>query len=331
MQPSQTVPSKPVPQLPSNTSESTSTELATKSAALPQPTKAVSAPAVVAGTGVVRTTAAALPKKISWREELSRLQSLQETDSRAKCYRALVYGASGTGKSTSLRTAKLPLLVHSFDPGGAKALSDLIVAGDAFVDTEFENEDPKDPKAFRAWDVKFAALRDSDIFSQVGTFVIDSATTWAQCALYEILRMAKRVGGVPQQNDWYPQMNLLELAIRQMLTLPCDVILIAHDAADKDEVTGRITRGPLFTGKLTKRIPILFDEMYYTVVKQTAKGPEYMWQTAADSTNEAKSRLAAMAKRRGQVIEQFVPQNFKELIKKAGLPAEDKKVDLCAE
>lgn len=257
-------------------------------------------------------------------EEVARLNQAYKEDARNQSYKALVYGPSGSGKTFSCRTARLPLMVHSFDPGGSKVLSDLVAEGRALINTSFESENPKDPKAFAAWDDHIDALVKMKAFDNIGTLVIDSVTTFSQCAMYAILKKVGRQGQVPHQQDWYPAMNLVELAVRKLFTLPCDVILLAHDAADKDEISGSITRAPLFVGKLTTRIPVLFDEVYYSYANNTSKGTEYLWQLKKDRQNVAKSRLTALATRRKQVIEGVMPQDFKAIIGKAGYSTEDK-------
>lgn len=258
-------------------------------------------------------------KKLDLTTELSRMRGLYEADARNTSFKAIVYGPSGSGKTTSLKTARFPLLVHSFDPGGTQVLRPLVDEGKAMLNTTFEVDNPKAPSAFRNWDIEFDNLERGGFFEHVGTYVIDSLTTWAQCALYEILKRAGRAGSVPQQNDWYPQMILLEAAMRKLLSLPCDVILIGHDDVSKDEQSGKIFRGLLITGKLTKRIPILFDELYFANVKETSKGAEYQFMTKDNGSINAKTRLG----NKGE-LDQYVPQDFKAILAKVGRSTADK-------
>lgn len=232
----------------------------------------------------------------------------------------LIYGPSGSGKTYSLRTARKPLFVNSFDPGGSIALADLVEKGEAIVVTAYEKEDAEKPTAFAKWDSDFDRFESSGIFSQVGTYVIDSATTWGQAALNEVMKRAKRAGGVPQQNDWYPQMVLMEAALRRIMSLPCDVVFICHDDILKDEILGRVIRSPMLTGKAKKRIPLLFSEIYYADVRRSSKGTEYIWQISKDSTNEARSRLRAGAV---EQVGDLEPQDFQALMKKFGHSYED--------
>lgn len=239
----------------------------------------------------------------------------ENTSASAKYNRVLIYGGTGAGKTYSLQTFRLPLWVDSFDPGGSVCLSNFVQTGKAVVRSTYEGDNWDRPTAFENWDRAFTKDVTSGIFSQVGTYCLDSATTWAQTAMNIVLSKAGRSGGVPQQNDWYPQMILIEKSMRRIMDLPCDVVFICHDDAVKDELTGGLSRLPLLTGKLSKRIPLLFREMYYACTKRTSKGIEYMWQTQADSQTAARSRNAAIAKIK---IEMNEPSNFRELAKKWG-------------
>lgn len=229
----------------------------------------------------------------------------------------LIYGPSGSGKTYSLRTAKTPIWIDSFDPGGSIALADMVKDGRAIVISEYENEDAKKPTAFKLWDENFDKLEKGKVFERVGTYVLDSATTWAQAILNEVMRRAARAGGVPQQNDWYPQMVIMEAAIKRIMSLPCDVVFICHDDILKDEITGKVIRSPLLTGKARKRIPLLFSEIYYASVNRTPRGSEYVWQMRKDSTNDARSRMAGSP---GIKVDDFEPQNFGALMKKFKKP-----------
>lgn len=248
------------------------------------------------------------------------LEALQKRQVRPDKYlRTLVYGQSGTGKTFSLRTARKPLFVDSFDPGGSVVLADLIDRGEAIVRTEFEIEDPKRPSAFQKWDSSLDEIEKSGLMQRFGTYVLDSATTWGQACLNLVLAKAGRAGGTPQQNDWYPQMNLMEAGIRRIFSFPCDIIFICHNDTQKDEIIGKITRAPMLTGKSKTRIPLLFSEVYYSDVRRTSKGSEYVWQLQADNTNQAKSRLCGLARKNLD----FVPQNYKALMQALGRPYDD--------
>lgn len=253
------------------------------------------------------------------REELRNMYDA----SHAKKVNFLLYGGVGVGKTTmAVETAPKPVLLHSFDPGGSDSIDPaLIASGEVLVDNRYEIEDPKNPKAFALWDQEFHKLVNGGFFSRNGaawvnsikTFVLDSATTWASAAMYTVLKRAGRTAGVPQQNDYLPTMTMLENALKVVLSLPCHVVFICHEKADKDEITGKIHGAPLLTGKLTQRIPLMFNEIYHLVTKESSKGTEFLAQTQGDSTFSARTRMG----RRG-LFDKFERPDIEYLLKKAG-------------
>lgn len=257
------------------------------------------------------------------KKTITELQNLYANSPGAGKTNFILYGDMGTGKTTmAVETCRKPCLLHSFDPGGADSVDPkLISSGAVIVDNRFEQDDPKNPKAFALWDKEFERLLHGEFFSHIGTFVLDSATTWSSAAMYAVLKRAGRTAGVPQQNDYLPQMTMIENAVKVICSLPCDVVLTAHQKADKDEVTGKISAAPLLTGKLTQRIPLLFNEIYHLGAKETSKGTSYHAQTQACSTYMARTRLG----RRG-TFEKFETPDIKYLLKKGGKPYEDLKL-----
>jgi GTPase SAR1 family protein len=253
------------------------------------------------------------------KKELSDIQTLYNNSPNTQALKLLLYGPMGSGKTNLLRTARQPVLLHSFDPGGTKTVRDEIKAGQIIADTRYEVEDPMNPTAFQAWDNEYHRLKNGGVFNKIGTFAIDSGTTWSSAAMNVILKRAGRPGSTPQQNDYLPTMVLLENAIKDMTSLPCDVILICHEDTDKDEASGRLYVGPLFIGKLKYRIPILFDEVYYATTKETSSGVNYFLLTRSTGLYKARTRLG-----KGGLFETYEVQDIKALLKKAGYSTEDK-------
>ena len=251
--------------------------------------------------------------------EVEKLRSMYTSDPRSKTFNAVVYGGLGTGKTSLIRTARKPVLVHSFDPGGTKVLRDEIADGSILADTRFENEDPRNPTAFKLFDDEYHRLRSGKFFDHLGTYVIDSVTTWGQCAMNAVLKKAGRAGGTPQQNDWMPQMMMMENAMRDFVSLPCDCILIGHDDVTKDEASGRMFVGLMITGKLSRRVPLLFDEIYCALTKETSKGIEYQLLTRATGMYQARSRLG-----KGGELETYEKPDIKHILAKVGMDTDDK-------
>jgi len=253
--------------------------------------------------------------------EAARLREQYQNDPRKDTYNAIIYGDMGSGKTHSLLTCPKPLFVHSFDPGGTNTIEsqELIDKGLLIIDRTFEREDPRKPFAFEAWEKEFDKLEREGFFNHVGTYAIDSATTWAEAIMNAVLKRAGRTGGFPQQNDYGPQMNCIKIAMQRFTALPCHCVLTAHVDTDKDEVSGRMFAYPAMTGKLKRRIPLLFDEVYAAVAKATAKGTEWSFLTQPDGLYNCRTRLG-----KNGLFSKFEEPNIQHLLKKAGKPWQDK-------
>ena len=255
----------------------------------------------------------------------ARISKFYADDPRRETFNGIIYGPPKVGKSTILKTVPGPVLVHSFDPGGSIVLEDEIKSGKVIVDTRFEVDDPMNPKAFALWEKEMDQLIKDKFFDHIGTYALDSMTTWGQCIMYEIVRRGavksakRKVGGAPMQQDWMPQMSIIENWMRKFVGLPCNCILLGHDDLPTNEDGVAIDdRRLMITGKLSKRVPALFDEVYYMSVTNSVKGTREL-QTQPKNRVSAGSRLG-----RGGKLELHEPPDIKALLKKVGYPYEDK-------
>ena len=131
------------------------------------------------------------------RKELKALQQKERENPRRKKLHCLLLGDKGAGKTTFLATAPRPILIHSFDPGGTESIQDFIDAGGVFVDTQFERDNLQHPTAYLAWEREFNRLGHSGLFENIGTYAIDSLTTFSTAATFRAaatLRAAATIG-----------------------------------------------------------------------------------------------------------------------------------------
>jgi len=193
------------------------------------------------------------------------------------------------------------------------------------ADTEFEIDDPWHPVACDLWESKFNKLRSTGFFNHLGTFCIDSTTTWMSTIMYKVIAIAAKkkskrtVGGHPHLEDWAPQMAFAENYMRIFTTLPCDCILLGHSDRRFDEEGNPLEDETiLLTGKLRKRIPALFSEVYRLEITDKRKGTRQLL-TQPKYGVQAGTRLG-----RDGRFKQYEEPDIKALLRKAGMSVEDK-------
>jgi hypothetical protein len=261
-----------------------------------------------------------MPTILSIKQRAEEIKRLYEENPTTDRFNAIVHGPIKVGKTSMLKTARLPVLIHSFDPGGTDVLKKEITEGKILVDNRFEQDDPYKPSAFRLWQDEFKSLETSGFFNHVGTFVLDSITTWQQIIMYEVIRQAvkqfpkkRKIGTQPYEQDWLPQMQYIENYMRKFLALPCDCILLGHSEYPKNrdgEIIGDL--GLMITGKLKERIPALFSEIYYLQIKN------YNTEERSLLTRPAYRIMAGTRLGAGGKFEKEEKPDFKHLLRKAG-------------
>ncbi len=248
------------------------------------------------------------------------LSEMYKNDARQLSFNLLLLGEMGTGKTFILRTARKPVHIDSFDPGGTKGLRDEIAAGDVIVDTRWEAENPLDPQVFPQWQMEMDNRINSGYFNHIGTYVLDSSTTWSKSIMNDVLRKAGIAGSAPRfTKDYTPQKVAIENSIYLCLDLPCDFVITGHLEPYHDEQSGMTRFRFLTTGKGAIILPTLFDEIWIAQTKETSGGNEYRVLTQTTETYTARSRLA-----KNGLLEMYEKPDIKEILRKTGYDAEDK-------
>ena len=230
-------------------------------------------------------------------------------------------GRPGTGKTRLTIYAPKPVHIDSFDRGGTKTaeLQPFINRQEIIVDSSFEEDSWKDPRAFRNWEAKLEKRRNMGYFDCLGTYQLDSSTTFADSMMYAILqkggdKRGSRIGQLPELQDYHMQQYTLVDYFNLLMDLPCHVIVTGHVTLIKDETTGKLETGILLAGKASDKVPLAFDEKY---ISRFYEGG-YKLQTKADGKWHAETRVG------GLKFEQFEEPNLYKLLEKAGLDFADK-------
>jgi hypothetical protein len=260
-----------------------------------------------------------MPLEIS--KELEDIKNYYENDIKQSTFSALVLGESGSGKTFLIRTARKPVFIDSFDPGGTRALKDLISSNDIVVDTRWENEDPLKPSVYKEWKATFDRRVREKFFNQFATYVLDSVTTWSDAIMNDVLRKAGIAGEAPRfTKDYTPQKNEIKNYLNKMLRLPCDFLALGHLKLVEDPVEGAVYRF-MTTGQGMVTIPLMFDEIYVMSPKQTSSGIEYRMLTNSTGKYVARSRLCSNGK-----LDAYEKPDISNILKKVGYDYKRKEV-----
>ena len=264
-------------------------------------------------------------------KELKRVTDYYNQDPLQKRFSAIVTGETNAGKTYLLRSARFPIHIESFDPGGTKCLTDLVRSkenpnGQIVVDSSWETEDPFNPTAYAEW-MKVTNIRlTTGYFNMFGTYALDGLTTFGKAVMNFQLASDDRAGEVPKFNwDYNPQRNNIENYIRKLMNISCDFIVMGHLreiekllAVDNKGIKRTEIKYRLHvTGQSVITIPLLFDELYTIIGKGNPPKREMLIDSLG--TYIARSRL----KRNGKLDASEEP-DIRKILKKAGFASEDK-------
>ena len=187
--------------------------------------------------------------------------------------RVLVYGKSGTGKTTFACGFPKPY-VFDFD-NGMLSQRGKNVPFELYTDySTFLND----------WR-KFIADDEYE------TLIIDSITTMEEYCQKYVLQLNKKTQ--MDLNTWGVLIDALQSLFLSIKNVNKHVVVIAHEQMIQDGITQEVQILPLISGKqLPAQLGLFFDEVYRMQVGRDKEGkPLYQMLTRADTKYTAKSRL----------------------------------------
>lgn len=129
------------------------------------------------------------------------------------------------------------------------------------------------------------------------TLVLDSITTFSAATLSHIVktnpgikRNETRQGPQPGLQDYGILRREFQRLIPGLLSLPCNVVMLAHIAVEKDEATGQILRHAMMDGSFARELPIYFKEVHRMYVKD---GKRFI-QTQSDHMFNLRSQIPGL-------------------------------------
>lgn len=207
----------------------------------------------------------------------------------------LVLGQQKTGKTWLVGT--FPGLPYVFDfDDGIKTLIGKDIEYDTFVETN-----PKQPMAWKNTQTRLEEFEKSakadGVVKYEGRTIdlisVDGSTELLNIMMNQILYINGRLGGMPQQNDWGPQMGAYVRFINRIKALPCHCVVIAHERIVEQEHTGIVKTLPAVTGKETLA-PTLggkFDIIFRAETKKVGQNVQYRLLTQNQGIYEAGHRF----------------------------------------
>lgn len=234
-------------------------------------------------------------------------------------FSSLLIGPPGCGKSTAASTAPKPILYLDMDQkvGKMTNIAPLVKNGEIIVWTPDEklfngklssfvigatNPQAKITQQQAKGYIKLAQILDeldqnNCMYKgvQIKTVVLDTFTSTEE-HLKRLLMSANGVVTISQPL-WGTVLTNNENLISALLNLKANIIVIAHEQAVKDELTGQITYTPLIGGSFKEKIGKDFEEVYFLEKKVQGDKAVYEMLTVGNSmkacrtTRELPSRI----------------------------------------
>lgn len=213
--------------------------------------------------------------------------------------RALIWGPTGSGKTTLwgllARHEKFrPIYCFDFDMRIASLRArlkeeemshiffdeyrDKAIQGEAYIAAEYNSRNFESIKTKYKQDFK--------------TIVIDSGTFCMMSMMSRVLMLdGKPANSNPQLQHYLSVGSMFNELIQRMCGMKLNFILTTLEDTEKDEIVGKVFKGPDLTGKkIGLRIPGYFNELWHTEVAPVPGGdPKYIIRTRSDAIHSART------------------------------------------
>lgn len=193
--------------------------------------------------------------------------------------KVLLVGPPGTAKTITACGFPYPILACDFDnkinSAAAWYKNDKERCDNIEVRNMSRRLDGSDPIAeFNRMIVEELIPQQKSGTMKYKTLVVDSATTFSSAVLQHIIktnpgvkRSVSAQGVQACQQDYGILKREFARLIPGLLSLPMNIVMCAHIDTDKDALTGEVIRGPLMDGSFAQELPIYFEEVYRTFMK----------------------------------------------------------------
>lgn len=213
-------------------------------------------------------------------------------------HRILLLGPTGSGKSAQILTLPGTKYVYAFDSNTLPTIRGYDVEYDEYLPSTVSSSvqsltkgkgDPRKTTSsdvYQQFDDDFHARMESGFHDGHDWICFDSATTLLDLIMDRVLSINGRFGQWPNQDDYGPQMNAFTNLCRTVVGLGKNILFTGHLEMKQDKNSRVMSNGPMMTGKLTSKIPLLFSDIFYCSADMDEKGST-VWQiqTKPDKVN----------------------------------------------
>lgn len=212
-----------------------------------------------------------------------------------KKLRIMLYSLAGAGKTTLFRSLPGKKFVFVFDPAGLVAYQKTDnVEYETFIPTS-QNLAISTNKGITRSEVNYSGSEvynqyesfiinkheEENYFSQFDWICIDSITSLQSIMLDYIANLYGREGRNPQLEDHGIMAESLLKNIRMWTSLPCNVIILAHEKAAQDKLMRTVGMDIMVPGNYSKKIVLLLSDIYHLrVTRDSNNKPQYLMDIA---------------------------------------------------
>lgn len=188
--------------------------------------------------------------------------------------KVLLLGDTGNGKTSQFVTLPGKKYMNIFDPNALNSLRGFDLDYDEYLPTAVASavasmsaDKTKDVRSvvmsesYKRWEEEFNQRLKEGFFDPYDWIGFDSVTTFLDLIMDRVLTINGRFGQWPQQDDWGPQMMAFTNVCRTVTAMGKNLFMTGHMQDKENRKTGKVKRGPMMTGQLAQKIPLLFSDV----------------------------------------------------------------------